>query len=218
MNKVTVKIHDIEYNLKGEESEEYLRKAAAYVDDVMNNIKVASNNKLSINAIATLAAVRIVDEYFKAKENYQYSMKEFEEYYNEAEKIKAEYREFKKMHEALSSANEELVSKNQALETKVENLVTGETILEYDKEILRLKGELEITEEASRKYIQENAQLKSSLNELEVEINSAKYKLLKMKDAKLKLENKIIDLENQIISKDIEFAKEMKIKNTVLIK
>ena len=38
MNVITVKINGLEYNLKGEESEEYLHKVAIYADKKIKGI------------------------------------------------------------------------------------------------------------------------------------------------------------------------------------
>lgn len=65
MNTVTIKINGIEYNLKGRENEEYLLEVAKYVDGKVKDI-MANNRKLSSTAAATLVALNIADELFKA--------------------------------------------------------------------------------------------------------------------------------------------------------
>ena len=67
MNVVTVKINGMEYNLKGEESIEYLTEIANYVDRKVNSI-IDNNKKLSTSSAAMLAAMNAVDDMYKAKE------------------------------------------------------------------------------------------------------------------------------------------------------
>ena len=64
MNIKTIKVNGIEYNLKGEENEEYLQKVANYVDkklkEIMNN-----NQLLSDSSAAILTALNAADDMFK---------------------------------------------------------------------------------------------------------------------------------------------------------
>ena len=74
MSTVTININGMDYNLKGRESEEYLAKIAKYVDEKVKNI-MANNRKLSSTAGATLVALNIADELFKADEEVEALMK-----------------------------------------------------------------------------------------------------------------------------------------------
>src|SRR5665647_3015570 len=65
MNIVTIKINGIEYNLKGDEREEYLHKVASYVDKKIKNI-MGKNEKLSTSSAAILTALNLGDDMFKS--------------------------------------------------------------------------------------------------------------------------------------------------------
>ena len=67
MSTVTININGMDYNLKGRESEEYLVEIAKYVNEKVKDI-MANNRKLSSTAGATLVALNIADELFKADE------------------------------------------------------------------------------------------------------------------------------------------------------
>ena len=65
MNVVTIKINGIEYNLKGEEREEYLHMVASHVDKKIKNI-MSNNEKLSTSSAAILTALNLGDDMFKS--------------------------------------------------------------------------------------------------------------------------------------------------------
>ena len=67
MNVVTVFINGIEYNLKGDEQEEYLHKVASYVDKKVKNI-LENNSKLSTSSAAILSALNVADDMLKVKD------------------------------------------------------------------------------------------------------------------------------------------------------
>ena len=64
MVKITVNINGVDYNLKGKESEEYLRDIASYVDERIKEV-LAKNKMLSISQASVLAAVNITDILYK---------------------------------------------------------------------------------------------------------------------------------------------------------
>ena len=66
MNVVTIKINGNEYNLKGEEKEEYLHMVASYVDKKIKNI-MGNNEKLSTSSAAILTALNLGDDMFKSR-------------------------------------------------------------------------------------------------------------------------------------------------------
>lgn len=59
-----VKIYGNMYSFSGYESEEYIRKVCAFVDEKMNSI-YSENPELSPYTLAILSAVNISDEYHK---------------------------------------------------------------------------------------------------------------------------------------------------------
>ncbi|WP_157055648.1 cell division protein ZapA [Clostridium sp. DMHC 10] len=64
MNLITIKINGMEYCLRGEEKEEYLRTVEKYVDKKIKNI-IENNEKLSTADAAILTALNVADDMFK---------------------------------------------------------------------------------------------------------------------------------------------------------
>lgn len=156
MNTVTIKINGIEYNLKGRENEEYLLEVAKYVDGKVKDI-MANNRKLSSTAAATLVALNIADELFKADIEIEVLMKKntsldernltlkerIKEIREEAEGIEFNTsREINKLNEIIDELNkklleaEELKNKVTLLENEnEENNLLREKISKLEKEI-----------------------------------------------------------------------------------
>lgn len=65
-NRVTVKIYDEEYTMRGTASPEYMRRLADYVDEKMKQIGQA-NSRLGINKVAVLTSVNLADELFRLR-------------------------------------------------------------------------------------------------------------------------------------------------------
>ena len=74
MNIVTIKINGNEYNLKGDEREEYLHMVASYVDKKIKNI-MGNNEKLSTSSAAILTALNLGDDMFKSQFTLQRTFK-----------------------------------------------------------------------------------------------------------------------------------------------
>ncbi|SHK02555.1 cell division protein ZapA [Desulforamulus aeronauticus] len=68
-NRVEVEIFGEYFTLRGHESPEYMRMVAQMVSKKMQEI-TQRNPKLSINNVAVLTAVNLVDELLKLKEQY----------------------------------------------------------------------------------------------------------------------------------------------------
>ena len=64
MIKVTVKINGREYNLKGNDNEQYLKDVSSFVDGKIKQIK-ANNGVLSSVDASVLAAINIADELYR---------------------------------------------------------------------------------------------------------------------------------------------------------
>ena len=87
MSTVTININGMDYNLKGRESEEYLVEIAKYVNEKVKDI-MANNRKLSSTAGATLVALNIADDYFKAAEQARESQKQRDDMEKESYSLK----------------------------------------------------------------------------------------------------------------------------------
>ena len=123
MNTVTININGMEYNLKGRESEEYLLKIASYVDEKVKDI-MTSNRKLSSTAGATLVAINITDELYKADKEIESLIKKntsLEERNSTLKERIKEIRDESENIDELKKMIEDLKSENLTLREEVEN-------------------------------------------------------------------------------------------------
>ncbi|WP_315117480.1 cell division protein ZapA [uncultured Clostridium sp.] len=194
MNIVAVRINGVEYNLKGNEKEEYLHRVAAYVDKKLKNI-TDNNSKLSTASAAILTAVNAVDDMLKKEEENQ-QLKNKLNYMEEHERnYVSEIEDLKKKVSELEKYVEELKEKNQ-LEEYEEVLKSKEAILSNaEKE----KSELR---DNCKKYLEENNKLKLECKEYRFKMQSSKYKIL--------------DLQHKLIETEVKLAKEKKMNNPMI--
>jgi cell division protein ZapA len=193
MNMVTVKINGMEYNLKGEENEEYLHKVAAYVDRKIKNI-VNNNKKLSTTAGAVLTAINVVDEMFKCNAAYSELM-------NELDLLKENENLLKSEIEGLKRNIQQLEDHKAELKNNMESMEASDAV-KAKKEVEKLSKDIAVIEESSKKYKNENAILKRDNKELKFQLQSSKYK--------------IIALQNKVIDNQIDLAKAIKYSNALI--
>ncbi len=194
MNKVTVKINGSEYNLKGEEKEEYLHKVAGYVDKKIVDI-LNMNNRLSISDASVLAAANVVDEMFKSEYRNELLNKELEEAKRSERSLQIQVEDLKKHIKNLEEYNTEL-------QNKLENSKSGEYLKQFEEENKKLNEEMEILKESAKQYLKEKNQLKSENKDLKFQVQSSKYK--------------IMDLQNRLIENQIDLVKIKKNENPLL--
>lgn len=194
MNIVTVKINGIEYNLKGDEREEYLHKVAGYVDKKVKNI-LENNRKLSTSSAAILSAVNVVDDMFKKQKEYEELIGKL----NQMEKVQNSYME---QIEALKKQLNHMEQYNTELQLKLKNNSSNQQVEQLQQSVQKLTEELEITQETAQRHIKENSVLKSENKEFKFQLQSAKYK--------------IIDLQHKLVENQINLAKEKKQKHPFL--
>ena len=194
MNVVTVFINGIEYNLKGDEQEEYLHKVASYVDKKVKNI-LENNSKLSTSSAAILSALNVADDMLKVKDQNADLLKQVGELKKVEKVYEDQLNSLKKQLKYTEELNEELKEKLK----KIQN--SGQ---EKDKQIEKLQEEIEIIKETTQKYVKENTKIVEENKELKFQIQSEKYK--------------IIDLQHKLIENQINLAKEKKQKNPLLNK
>lgn len=192
MNIITVKINGMEYNLRGEENNEYLQMVAQYVDNKINSIML-KNAKLSCPDATILAAINLGDEVFKNKEsfervseNYKTLSVEHKDLISETQIMKRDYEKIKNDNEKLvmnlekvsgelKLAKEELESENvKILESKVEN--QKKLLEEKEEEITYLKQQLEIMKEVESKLKSDNKKQYGFSKKLLAENNDLRYK------------------------------------------
>ncbi len=188
MNVVTVKINGLEYNLKGEEQEEYLHKVAGYVDKKVRNI-LGNNSKLSTSSAAVLSAVNIVDDMFKKQ-------KEYEDLYCKFEQVEKRQKSYEEQIESLKKQLKHMEEYNAELQLKLKNNIDSQYLEQKDQQIEKLLKEMEIMQETAQKYMKENTEIKSQNKELKFQVQSSKYK--------------IMDLQHKLIENQINLVKEKK--------
>ncbi|APM40432.1 cell division protein ZapA [Clostridium kluyveri] len=194
MNVVTVFINGIEYNLKGDEQEEYLHKVASYVDKKIKDV-LKNNGKLSTSSAAVLSAINVADDMLKTQKINHELLKELDKM-REIEKSNREQIDFLK--EELSSLEEI----NMEFKIKLENSSDSKNINEKERQNNKLQEELKVAKESAQKYINENRKLMSQNKELKFQVQSEKYK--------------VIDLQHKLIENEISLVKEKKQKNPLL--
>ncbi len=192
MNIITVKINGVEYNLKGEEQEDYLHKVARYVDKKIDNI-LDNNPKLSTSSASILTAINAVDEGLKKEE-------EIENLRLEIDKLKkVQHHENLKVEEIRKLLEEEQ-EKNKNLEVQDVN----DSAKEYKEKLEKLQVQMELMEKTAKKYMEENNKVKIQNKELKFQLQSSKYKVL--------------DLEKKLMDSQLNLAKEKKKSNPLTIK
>jgi cell division protein ZapA len=194
MNIVTVKINGIEYNLKGEEQDEYLHKVAGYVDKKLKNI-LDNNPKLSISSASVLSAINIVDDMFKVQEKQE----ELLEKVRQIDKTCIDYEE---QIGALKRQIRHMEEYNTELQFKLKTTSKAQYVDKKEDELEKIKKEMEIIQETAKKYMNENKLLKSENKETKFQLQSAKYK--------------VVDLEHKLLENQIDLAKEKRQNDPIL--
>ena len=192
MNTVNIKINGMEYNLKGEEKQEYLQRVAAHVDKKIKNL-LDNNSKLNVSSAAVLTAINAVDDLFKCDMAYK-------ELCEELEGLEQNQASLKEQVEGLNTQLKHMEDYNAELKNKIE-----ESAKIQEEQVFKITKELTITEETAQKHISESSRLKSENKELKFELQSSKYK--------------IMELQNKLIENQISLAKAKKdyknpLKNT----
>lgn len=151
-NDTEVIINGKIYTLSGYESEEYLQKVAAYINNKITVFKQDDGYKRqSVDVQRTLLELNIADDYFKAK-------KQADSIDNDLESKDKQLYDVK--HELIAAQ-----IKNEALEKEAASL--KEKINEHEKTIIRLETELsEKSKSSSRKKSSSNSSSsESTVNE-----------------------------------------------------
>ncbi|MBN3345796.1 cell division protein ZapA [Clostridium botulinum] len=192
MNIITVKINGVEYNLKGEEQEDYLHKVARYVDKKIADI-LENNPKLSTSSASILTAINAIDEGLKKEE-------QIENLQLEIDKLKkVQHHQNLKVEEIRNLLAEEK-EKNKDLEAQDVN----DSIKEYKEKLEKLQVQMELMEKTAKKYMEENNKIKIQNKELKFQLQSSKYKVL--------------DLEKKLMDSQLTLAKEKKKLNPLQVK
>ncbi|HCQ90044.1 MAG TPA: cell division protein ZapA [Clostridium sp.] len=147
MNIITVKINGMEYNLKGEENDEYLHMVAKFVDKRIRTL-MENNSKLGSGDATILAALNMGDELLKNKESYERLSENFTKASNDNKFLISELEQMKKQVESLENINKEL-------QEQVESL-SGNQDLRLKEEMQKIDSEKEVMTEVSKEIKSEN--------------------------------------------------------------
>lgn len=192
MGLVVVKINGTEYNLKGHDNEDYLKKIAEYIDSKIKAV-CDKNSKLSYNSAAVLAAMNVADELFNSKDeikNLQSGKVELEKKYRTLEgensKVKEELMEMNQEVLTLSENNsKELMEKLEEYKLQVERLEKqyeksqklNKALLERNKDVnFQLNNYKYKVLDLERKYMDINLNLARAKNQQNVLLKAKKYK------------------------------------------
>ena len=194
MNIITVKINGVEYNLKGEEQEDYLHRVARYVDKKITEI-LENNPKLSTSSASILTAINAVDDGLKKQE--------------QIENLQLEIDKFKKIQHHQNLKVEEIrklleKEKEKSLEENLQVKVVDDSRKEDKEKLEKLQVQMALMEKTAKKYMEENNKIKIQNKELKFQLQSSKYKIL--------------DLEKKLMDSQLNLAKEKKKLNPLQVK
>ena len=194
MNVVTIKINGIEYNLKGDEREEYLHMVASYVDKKIKNI-MDNNEKLSTSSAAILTALNLGDDMFKSKSLCKELKVKGEELNRHDVELTGQLEDLKKQLSHMEDYNQELLN-------KCKNIEKTEYVQTLEQENIDMQQQLEVMKDTNKTSIEENKDIKTENKAMKFKLQSYKYK--------------IIDSQNKLIEYQISLAKQKKINNPLL--
>jgi len=153
MNVVTIKINGIEYNLKGNEREEYLHMVGSYVDKKIKNI-MGNNEKLSTSAAAILTALNLGDDMFK-------SSSLCKELSGKGESLEKHDIELTQQLEGLRKQLSHMEDYNQELLVKCKSVEKTKYVKTLEQENIEMQQQLEALQETSKICSEENRKVKN---------------------------------------------------------
>ncbi len=193
MSIITVKINGMEYNLRGEENDEYLQMVAQYVDKKINSL-LFKNSKISRPDASILAAINLGDEVFKNKEAYERANENYKMVAKEQKNLISEIEGLKRDIEAVNKENIELKNINstdsgsngEVEKLKAEVAYFNEQLELMDQTVQELKKEKRKQVAFNKKLLSENNNLRyermsriRQLEELTHELEDKNFKLMK---------------------------------------
>lgn len=204
MNIITVKINGMEYNLRGEENNEYLQMVGKYVDNKINSL-MNKNSKISRADATILAAINIGDEVFKNREAYERCNENYKMISNEQKKLISELEGMKRDFEALEKENstlkETIAIKSIDEKAIEESKEATKQIQELSDEVTYLKEELALMEQTIDELNKNKVKYQGINKKLLSENNKLRYqhmaRIRKIEELSQELENKnVILLKN----------------------
>lgn len=164
MSIITVKINGMEYNLRGEENDEYLQMIGQYVDNKINSL-VFKNSKISRPDATILAAINLGDEVFKNKEAYERANENYKMIVKEQKDLISEVEGLKRDLQAAKQENEDL-KKASAEDSEIEKL---------RDEVTYLKEQLELMDQVVQELKKDNQKQMTFNKKLLSENNNLRY-------------------------------------------
>lgn len=164
MSIITVKINGMEYNLRGEENDEYLQMIGQYVDNKINSL-MFKNSKISRPDATILAAINLGDEVFKNKEAYERANENYKMIVKEQKDLISEVEGLKRDLQAAKQENEDL-KKASTEDNEIEKL---------EDEVTYLKEQLELMDQVVQELKKDNQKQMTFNKKLLSENNNLRY-------------------------------------------
>lgn len=199
MNIITVKINGMEYNLRGEENNEYLQMVAKYVDNKINSL-MSKNNKISRPDATILAAINLGDEVFKNKESFERANENHKNAVNEQKKLISELEGMKRDFAIVKEENDILKEKVKQSEEVVCNKEAEKQVEELTDEVAYLKEELALMQQTIDEFKKNKMKYQAINKKLLGENNNLRYQQM----ARVR---KIEELSKQVEEKNVQLIK-----------
>lgn len=203
MNIITVKINGMEYNLRGEENDEYLQMIGKYVDNKINSL-MNKNSKISRADATILAAINLGDEVFKSREAYERCNENNKTLSEDQKKLILEL-------EGMRRNLEDIKNENNMLKDTISMKAIDEKALEESKNAAKQVQEL--TDEIV--YLKEELAL---MEETIDELKKNKTKVQTINKKLLSENNKLRYQHMASVRKIEELSEELEKKNVILLK
>ncbi|GFN36047.1 cell division protein ZapA [Tepidimicrobium xylanilyticum] len=182
--KTNVLIDGRNFTVVGNGPEEYIHKLAVYVDKKIKEM-VSKNSRLSSSMAATLAALNIADELYKALD--------------ELKSLKNRAKSPMENYENLLNQLKEMQTKNEQL--SMESNMYKDELLNIKKENERLKKELENYIQAMELKEKELQDSQNTIKKLQDKIFDSQMQIIEIKK-ELEEAVKLYDKEKNIFSKE----------------
>lgn len=192
-NKVVVKILGQEYTLISDDSREHMQRISNLVDDKMREL-YSNNKKLSTSMVAVLTALNMTDDYLKALDDKEETIKRYD---NPKQEIDVLAEELLKVKDALTE------SEMNAFKHEKENTQLTETLQEYENTILELRSQVDENCRQSEERCRELSTTSVVINELKSKIDSLE-KELQQRDEEIIQLNESLEYSQQELKEFVD--------------
>lgn len=187
MNKVSVRIDGVEYQIAGEKNEVEIIKVAKYIDGELKKISKAAPSLNKTN-VAILTSVNIADKFFDLS--------------NENEKLKEK---IEKMENNYSSTNEDIEKEFDSVLQKLDESETK--VLGMGNEISRLEKILAEKEESIKKLLEDKKEVSKIDPNAQKTIKSLELKLKEMENKVSVAESMAVEFQNKAYNIQLNYEK-----------